>query len=156
VQMKTHRWGAFQNLLVVDSLQDPGNLGTMIRTADAAGFEAVILGDGSVDLYNEKVIRATQGSIFHIPVFQFDLITNIPVLKQEGFRIWASALSGATSYNVLTPAEKNALVIGNEGAGVSDEVLLLADYQVKIPIYGKAESLNAGIAAGILMYYMAG
>lgn len=154
VQMKEHRWVGFHNVLVVDSLQDPGNLGTMIRTADAAGFEAVLLGRDSVDLYNEKVIRATQGSIFHIPVFQMDLITCIPKLKQEGFSIWVSALTGAISYKTLMTGNKTALVIGNEGVGVADEVLALADYKVKIPIYGEAESLNAGIAAGILMYYI--
>lgn len=154
VRMKAHNWDAFQNLLIVDSLQDPGNLGTMIRTADAAGFDAVIIGQDSVDLYNEKVIRATQGSIFHIPVFQKDLVTFIPELKQQEFCIWVSALTGANSYQTLTTGRKTALVIGNEGTGVSGEVLSLADYKVKIPIYGKAESLNAGIAAGILMYYI--
>ncbi|MEW9675465.1 RNA methyltransferase [Lentibacillus sp. L22] len=154
VRMKEYKWGTFEKLLLVDSLQDPGNLGTMIRTADAAGFDAVILGDNTVDVYNEKVIRSTQGSIFHIPIFQENLVTKIPSLKREGFAIWASALTNASIYSELSPQPKTALIVGNEGAGISENVLNLADDVVKIPIYGKAESLNASIAAGILMYYL--
>ncbi|MEN1968276.1 RNA methyltransferase [Lentibacillus sp. N15] len=156
VKMKEHEAGIFEKLLLVDSLQDPGNLGTMIRTADAAGFDAVILGNNTVDVYNEKVIRSTQGSIFHMPIFQADLMTKIPDLQEEGFTVWASALSKATVYTELTPSNKIALIVGNEGAGISEDVLQLADFRVTIPIYGKAESLNASIAAGIFMYYLQG
>lgn len=141
-----------KQLLLIDRVQDPGNLGTMIRTADAAGFSAVILGTGTVDLYNDKVIRATQGSIFHIPVLQEDLLEKIPALKQDGYTIWAAALEQAKNYTELNPAEKIALIVGNEGAGIDTKVLTEADELVKIPIYGRAESLNVSVAAGILMY----
>ncbi|MFC4556630.1 TrmH family RNA methyltransferase [Virgibacillus kekensis] len=141
-------------VLLIDSIQDPGNLGTIIRTADAAGFNAVMLGENTVDAYNEKVIRATQGSLFHLPVTTENLDEKITELKEEGFNIWASSLSGARSFDELEVGSKTALILGNEGAGVRDEIVELADTVVKIPIYGKAESLNVSVAAGILMYYI--
>ena len=140
--------------LLVDAIQDPGNLGTIIRTADAAGFSKIVLGTGTVDVYNDKVIRASQGSIFHISIVQASLDETIAHLKQENYTIWASALKNAINYNEVESEGKAALIVGNEGAGISDEVLQLADKIVKIPIYGKAESLNVSIAAGILMYKM--
>ncbi|MEN2765616.1 TrmH family RNA methyltransferase [Ornithinibacillus xuwenensis] len=143
-------------ILLLDSIQDPGNLGTIIRTADAAGFDAVILGEGTVDLYNDKVVRATQGSIFHIPVRQENLTNRIQVLKQDGFSIWASALTNSKDYHKLTITSKVALILGNEGAGIQAKFLETADEIVKIPIYGKAESLNVSVAAGILMYHIKG
>lgn len=141
-------------ILLVDAIQDPGNLGTIIRTADAAGFSKIVLGTGTVDVYNDKVIRASQGSIFHISIVQASLDETIARLKQENYTIWASALKNAINYNEVESEGKAALIVGNEGAGISDEVLQLADKIVKIPIYGKAESLNVSIAAGILMYKM--
>jgi len=142
--------------LLIDAIQDPGNLGTIIRTADAAGFDGVILGKGTVDLYNDKVIRATQGSIFHLPIIQGSLTEEIPALKQQGFAIWATALNDAQKYNEVSVSEKVAIIVGNEGAGVQEKLLYLADEKVTIPIYGKAESLNVSIAAGIFMYYVKG
>lgn len=142
--------------LLLDRIQDPGNLGTIIRTADAAGFDAVILGEGTVDLYNDKTIRATQGSIFHIPVIQENLFEQIPNLKKDGFSIWASALTNSKDYHTIKTNSKVALILGNEGAGINPKLLELADEIVKIPIYGKAESLNVSIAAGILMYHLKG
>lgn len=141
-------------LLLIDSIQDPGNLGTMIRTADAAGFEGITLGNNTVDLFNEKVIRATQGSLFHIPIVQADLITEINRLKKNDYDVWATALHNAKVYTNTEVNEKVALIVGNEGAGVRDELLEIADTIVTIPIYGKAESLNVSVAAGILMYYI--
>lgn len=141
-------------VLLIDQVQDPGNLGTMIRTADAAGFSAVILGEGTVDLYNDKVIRSTQGSIFHIPIYQANLLEEISILKKEGFTIWAAALEQAKMYQDAIVKEKTALIVGNEGAGISQSLLHEADTIVKIPIYGKAESLNVSVAAGILMYHV--
>ena len=141
-------------LLLLDSIQDPGNLGTMIRTADAAGFDGIILGNDTVDLFNDKVIRATQGSLFHIPVVQSDLMTEVTRLKQNGYDVWATALDNAKAYTETAAADKVALIVGNEGAGVNNELLKMADKIVNIPIYGKAESLNVSIAAGILMYHI--
>ena len=141
------------HLLLVDAVQDPGNLGTIIRTADAAGFSGVILGEGTVDVFNDKVIRATQGSIFHLPIVnEINLLDYIRKLKHEGYEIWASALQQSVDYTHIEPSPKTALILGNEGAGIREEVLNLADVIVKIPIYGKAESLNVSVAAGILMY----
>lgn len=142
------------NFILIDAVQDPGNLGTIIRTADAAGMDAVVLGKGTVDLYNDKVIRATQGSIFHIPVYEADLLEEVNKLKDKGFTIWATALEDAEEFSKLAAHEKTAVILGNEGAGVNEQLLKQADYKVTIPIYGKAESLNVSIAAGILMYHL--
>ncbi|MGM8213321.1 TrmH family RNA methyltransferase [Virgibacillus sp. W0430] len=140
-------------VLLLDEVQDPGNFGTMIRTADAAGFSAVIAGHGTVDMYNDKVVRATQGSLFHLPVFHARLDEQIKCLKQEGFTIWGAALTGAVNYSEAEKDNKVAIVVGNEGAGIQKNILALVDKTVKIPIYGQAESLNVSVAASILMYY---
>lgn len=142
-----------QLVILLDAIQDPGNLGTIIRTADAAGVDAVILGEGCVDLYNDKVIRATQGSLFHLPINISPLEQEIHTLKTKGFTVLATALQDAVEYTQITSKERVALVLGNEGAGVSPEILQMADQRIHIPIYGKAESLNVGIASGILMYH---
>ncbi|MUK86914.1 RNA methyltransferase [Ornithinibacillus sp. L9] len=144
------------HVLLIDAVQDPGNLGTIIRTADAAGFDTIILGDGTVDVYNDKVIRATQGSIFHVPIIQQNLLEQIPNLKENGFSIWATALTNAVPYHKVVKQEKIALLLGNEGAGIKEDILQLADTIVTIPIYGNAESLNVSVAAGILMYHVKG
>ncbi|UOQ86242.1 TrmH family RNA methyltransferase [Gracilibacillus salinarum] len=138
--------------LLIDRVQDPGNVGTMIRTADAAGFDAVILGDGTVDLYNDKVIRATQGSLFHMDIYQANLKDSIDQLQQQGVTVWSTGLSNAAYYHDLAIPDKVAIIVGNEGDGVSPEIMEQADQNVKIPIYGKAESLNVSIAAAVLMY----
>lgn len=142
-------------VLVLDRIQDPGNLGTMIRTADAAGFDTVLLGKGTVDPYNAKVVRATQGSLFHVNVKAVDLLETLPELKEAGFHVYGTALSKATSYEQVRFADKVALVIGNEAQGVHPDVLGLCDSRVHIPVLGEAESLNAAVAAGILMYRIA-
>lgn len=141
-------------VLLVDAVQDPGNLGTMIRTADAAGFSKVVLGKGTVDLYNDKVIRSTQGSLFHISIEQAELLKEIPKLQKNGYSVWGTTLKRASNYAEIKAEEKTAIIVGNEGAGVAEDLLELADELVKIPIYGKAESLNVAIAAAILMYHV--
>lgn len=141
-------------VLLVDRVQDPGNLGTIIRTADAAGCTKIILGDGTVDPYNGKVIRATQGSLFHVPHERADLHAKIDELKDAGFTIWASALEDARHVHDVKRTNKMALIVGNEGAGIASSLLTKADERVKIPIYGKAESLNVSVATGILLYEM--
>ncbi|MYL19990.1 RNA methyltransferase [Halobacillus litoralis] len=140
--------------LMLDAVQDPGNIGTLIRTADAAGFDQVIVGTGSVDIFNDKVIRASQGSLFHLPVLTGDLTDYVGGLKDQGVEIWASTLENAASYKDLPIPEKAALVVGNEGSGISEELVEAADQQVYIPIYGQAESLNAAIAGAVLMYHL--
>ena len=149
VEIQGGRW------LLLDNVQDPGNVGTMIRTADAAGFNGVILGEGTADMYSTKVLRSMQGSHFHIPVFSADLHEKIQKMQEKGMKVYGTELNkDAVSY---TQAEKEnvALVLGNEGQGVSKEILAMTDKNLYIPIYGKAESLNVGVAAGILMYHCA-
>ena len=142
------------NLIFLDRIQDPGNLGTIIRTADAAGFDAIILAKGSVDPYNPKVVRSTAGSILNIDLIEIeDSVETIYALKESGFHIVVTALDGALDYNVPSNyRNKNCLVIGNEANGVSEAIIAVSDVRVKIPIYGHAESLNASVAAGIMMY----
>lgn len=154
VRIKDSAEALGNHLLLIDQVQDPGNLGTMIRTADAAGFSQVVLGKGTVDLYNDKVVRASQGSIFHIPIIQADLLELIPALQSQTYTVLASALENAVAYDTVEQLEKIALVMGNEGSGIAPEILQLADKCIKIPIYGQAESLNVSIAAGILMYQL--
>jgi len=154
VEMKEARKIKGNHILMIDAVQDPGNVGTMIRTADASGFAGVITGSDTADMYNDKVIRATQGSLFHIPVLQRELKDEVNRLKQNGFQVWAAALEDAEVFHHLDIPEKTALIVGNEGAGIKEALLSAADKTVQIPIYGKAESLNVSVAAGILMYYL--
>lgn len=142
------------NILLLDRIQDPGNLGTIIRTADAAGIEVILLAKGTVDAYNPKVVRSTAGSILNMKLIEVDQIKEaISLLKTFGFNIISTALEGAVDYGEPSSYQRfNCLVIGNEANGVSTEILELSDFRVKIPIYGKAESLNASVAAGIMMY----
>ena len=141
--------------LLIDSAQDPGNLGTMIRTADAAGIDAVIVGKGSVDIYNPKVLRSAQGSHFHLPVVSSDLHEWMDNLSIRSIPVYGTALENATVYNELTiTGEQFALLVGNEGSGVNPELLAKATRNLYIPILGKSESLNVAVATGILLYYL--
>lgn len=142
--------------LLIDRVQDPGNVGTMIRTADAAGLTGVILGEGSVDVFNSKVIRASQGSLFHLPVIKGNLEEWVGKLKNAMIPVFGTALKEASSYSALEPQAQFALIVGNEGEGVSQTLLEMADQNVYIPIHGQAESLNVAVATGILLYYFKG
>lgn len=139
--------------VILDSIRDPGNMGTIIRTADAAGFSAVILSKGCVDVYNPKVLRSTMGSVFHMPVCQYDDIAQaVRLLKSKGIRIFASHLEGKAEIFDADMTFGTAIVVGSEADGLSSEAAGLADMLVKIPMPGRAESLNASVAAGIMMY----
>ncbi|MFB5662943.1 TrmH family RNA methyltransferase [Alteribacillus sp. HJP-4] len=140
--------------LFVDGVQDPGNLGTMIRTADAAGVDAVILGEGTVDPYNDKVIRSTQGSLFHVPVIKADLGDWIAACKDKNIPVFGTSLTAGTSHTAIESQQSFALVVGNEGSGVKEEWLENSDQTIYVPIYGKAESLNVSVATGILLYHL--
>lgn len=143
------------NWLILDNVQDPGNVGTMIRTADAAGFAGVFLGTGTADLYSSKVLRSMQGSNFHLPIVEGAIPDFIAALRAEEVMIYGTELNkDALAYTNIKhyPA---AFILGNEGQGVQKELLALTDQNVYIPIYGEAESLNVAIAAGILMYHAA-
>ncbi|MEH6857153.1 RNA methyltransferase, partial [Priestia megaterium] len=145
-----------QKVLLLDAVQDPGNLGTIIRTADAAGVEAIIVGEGSVDVYNPKVVRSTQGAIFHLPIVKGDLLEMISLLKEREIAVYGTSLQNGKVYTCVKPSNEFALVVGNEGNGVSEKVLEQTDQNLYIPIYGKSESLNVAIASGILLYYLRG
>ncbi|MFC0557882.1 TrmH family RNA methyltransferase [Halalkalibacter alkalisediminis] len=142
--------------LLIDRVQDPGNLGTMIRTADAAGMTGVILGEGSVDVFNSKVIRASQGSIFHLPVMKGNLQEWVLRLKHAMIPVFGTSLQGASSYTAIEPQAQFAIIMGNEGEGMSASLLEMTDQNIYIPIHGKAESLNVAVATGILLYYFKG
>ena len=139
-------------VLVLDRIQDPGNMGTIIRTADAAGIDAIIALKGCVDIYNPKVIRSTMGSIFDMNVIHTTQDEAVRLLKLKNFDIVSSYLDTNNFYNSVEYNYKTALVIGNEANGINEELVSKSDVLVKIPIYGKAESLNAAISSAILMY----
>lgn len=143
---------AWNKLLLIDAVQDPGNIGTIIRTADAAGVDAVVLGKGSADSYNPKTLRSAQGSHFHIPIIRGDLMEWIERLKQKSIPIYGTALENAIDYREIENNGAFALIVGNEGSGIQKELLEQTDQNVKIPIFGQAESLNVAVATGILLY----
>ncbi|MFE8703768.1 TrmH family RNA methyltransferase [Cytobacillus sp. FJAT-54145] len=142
--------------LLIDSVQDPGNLGTMIRTADAAGIDAVIVGNGSVDTYNQKVLRSAQGSHFHLPVLKGNLREWVEKFRSEDIPLYGTALENGHIYTEIEPTDRFALIVGNEGSGVSKELLEETNKNLYIPIFGKSESLNVAVATGILLYYLRG
>ena len=130
-------------------------MGTIIRTADAFAFDGILVSEGCVDVYNGKVLRATMGSIFHIPVWQTGRsLETVEQLKETGYRVYATHLQGTPLSKQSHTEEKTALIIGNEGKGIAPEVAKAADMWVKIPMPGQAESLNASVAAAIFMYTM--
>lgn len=142
------------NLLVLlDRIQDPGNIGTIIRSADAFGATGIIMTKGCVDLYNPKVIRASMGSIFHIPVAYTDIVSKtLKGLKERGLKIVTTSLDTNSYCHEVNLTQDIILVVGNEGSGVSEEIMDFSDYMIKVPIVGKAESLNVGVATGIVLY----
>ncbi|MDY2736654.1 TrmH family RNA methyltransferase, partial [Intestinibacter sp.] len=144
--------GDHQFVLILDRIQDPGNMGTIIRTADSAGVDAIILLKGCVDIYNPKVIRSTMGSIFDMNIIHATQDEAVDFLKENDFNIVSSYLQTDNYYHETNYEGKIALVIGNEANGINDDLISKSDKLIKIPIYGKAESLNAAISAAILMY----
>ena len=140
-------------LLVLEDTADPGNLGTIMRTAEAAGVTGVIMGKGTVDIFNPKVVRSTMGSIFRLPfTYAEDLKETIQKLKTQGISFYATHLKGEKSYKDIKYSDRSAIIVGNEARGLSDEVADLADTYVLIPMQGKVESLNAAVAAALMMY----
>lgn len=140
-------------LLFLDEVQDPGNMGTIIRTADAFNSDGIIVTDGCVDPYNPKVVRATMGSIFRVPLYYTsDGIQELKKLKDMDIRLYSTSLVGSMPIYEADFNEGFILIIGNESNGVSEEIFSLSDKLIKIPMPGGAESLNAGVAASIIMY----
>lgn len=140
-------------LVVLENLQDPGNLGTIIRTGEGAGITGVIMSSGTVDIFNPKTIRATMGSIYRVPfVYAEDLEAAINRMREKNIRTYAAHLQGEKDYDGFSFREPSAFFIGNEGNGLSEKTAGLADTYLKIPMEGKVESLNAAIATSLLMY----
>ena len=140
-------------VICLEDIQDPGNLGTIFRTAEGAGMSAVIMSAGCVDLFNPKVVRATMGAIFRLPFFITENMTKeVEQLKQEHFSVYAASLEGARLYTEETYEGKCAVIIGNEANGIKQETQQAATHKIKIPMEGQLESLNAAVSAALFMY----
>ncbi|MGL4337654.1 MAG: TrmH family RNA methyltransferase [Turicibacter sp.] len=140
-------------LLLVDRVQDPGNLGTLIRSAVAFKFDGILLNEGCVDLYNEKVIRSTQGAIFKLPIVIRNLENEIPLLKREKVKVYGTALKNGQPLNEMAVQGKMAFILGNEGSGVSEALLDLTDKNIFVEMSENVESLNVSIAGSIIMHH---
>lgn len=139
--------------IILNRLQDPGNLGTIMRTAEAAGIKAVIMDSECADIFSPKVVRSTMGAIFRVPfIYSENLSQTINDLKKSGVKCYAAHLEGKTDFRDIDKTTSRAFFIGNEGNGLDAEITALADEKVFIPMQGKAESLNAAVAAALLMY----
>ena len=140
--------------IFLENLRDPGNLGTILRTAEGAGMTGVILSKGSVDIFNPKVIRSTMGSIFRVPfLYVEDTLAAMSLLQKYGVKLYAAYLNGSEEYDKISYAKRSAILIGNEANGLQEETAMAADARVRIPMAGELESLNAAVAAAILMYH---
>ncbi len=145
--------GENPHLLILEGIRDPGNLGTMLRAGEGAGATGVLMDDTTVDVFNPKVARAAMGSLYRIPFFSTpDLSGCIRELKRRGISMYAAHLKGTTYYGDPDYRKPTGFLIGNEARGLSPGIAELADCRVKIPLEGKAESLNAAVAAALLMY----
>ena len=139
-------------IVVLDGIQDPGNLGTILRTVDSANLKQIIISKDTADVYNSKVVRSTMGAIFRVNVIKSkNLVQDLTKIKEKGFEIIVTSLNTNKSVYDIN-YNKKVIVIGNEANGVSKEVQEIADEKVKIPMLGKTESLNASVAAGIMIY----
>jgi RNA methyltransferase, TrmH family len=144
-------------VVIADTVSDPGNLGSIIRSSDWFNVDLLLLGKGCVELYNDKVVRSTVGSIFHLPIVEgIDLPSTLKMLKENGFSVIALSGDGKHAYDEQAMPAKTAIVLGSEAHGVSSEVRALANDIVRIPKFGKAESLNVGVAYGIVVAHLRG
>ena len=138
-------------IIVLDGIQDPGNLGTILRTVDSAGLSQIILSKTSVDAYNPKVVRSTMGAIFRVKIIEAEnLVETLKNIKKHKFKVVATSLAGSESIYKMD-YDKKVIVIGNEAKGFSKEILNVSDAKIKIPMLGKTESLNASVATGIII-----
>lgn len=152
-EMKDLLRGDCPLLLLLEDIQDPGNLGTMVRTGEGAGITGVIMSSQTVDIYNPKTIRATMGSVYRVPfLYVEDLGETVRFLQKNNIHVYAAHLQGRIYYSSLSFRESTAFLIGNEGNGLRRETAMLADSYLKIPMEGEVESLNAAIAASLLVY----
>lgn len=139
-------------VVVLDGVRDPGNAGTIIRSADAVGATAVILGKGCVDLYNPKTVRSTMGSLFHLPIIEADLLQLLPQARDKQVKLIGTSLQAEHTCYSYDWTQSTWLLMGSESDGLSSEVRQLVDESVIIPMHGQAESLNVAMAATVLLY----
>lgn len=152
INMQNKELKSGELVVLVDKVQDPGNMGTIIRTAHAAGAAGIVMTKGTVDIYNDKTLRSTMGSVFYIPIVEDDSLDFVKSLKKEGYKLVVSSLQGKNNFFEENLQGKVMIAVGNEGNGVSDEVYDIADIKVKIPMPGEAESLNVAVATSIMIY----
>ncbi len=150
-QKKTEK--AYGNkILILDDIQDPGNLGTIIRSSVAFGIDTICLSNKTVDLYNDKVIRSSEGMLFHINIIKRDILKLLEELKNKNYVIYGTKVDNGQDINSINPPLKYALVVGNEGSGISQEVLEKCDEYLYIKMNKECESLNVGVATSIILY----
>lgn len=141
-----------KHIILLDNVQDPGNLGAIIRSSVAFNFDTIVISNDSCDLYNSKVLRASEGMLFHINIIRRELVSFINDIKNDNYLILGTNVNGGVNVREIDNLSKYAFVIGNEGNGVSDKVSSLCDKNLYININNKCESLNASVAASIIMY----
>ncbi len=139
-------------VLILDDIQDPGNLGTIIRSSVAFGIDSIVLSNNTVDLYNDKVLRSSEGMIFHINIVRRDIIDTIDKLHDLGYEILGTSVDVGMYVDKVELTNKYALVMGNEGNGVHDEILDMCDHYIYIPMKNNVESLNVAVATSIILY----
>jgi len=140
-------------LMILENIQDPGNLGTIIRAGEGAGITGVLMNSTTADIYNPKVIRSTMGSVFRVPfAYTDDLTDSILQLKKKGIKLYAAHLNGRNNYEKEDYTVDTGFLIGNEANGLTEDTARLADAYIKIPMMGSVESLNAAVAASVLMF----
>ena len=139
-------------VLILEDIQDPGNLGTIIRSSVAFGVDTIVVSNNTVDMYNDKVLRSSEGMIFHIDIVKMDVVDCVNKLHEEGYEIYGTKVDGGTDLREITVGDKYAVVMGNEGAGVSNELLDKCDQYIYIPMNSECESLNVGVATSIILY----
>lgn len=141
-----------EKIVILDDVQDPGNIGTIIRNAVAFGIDTVVLSKNSTSVYNDKLVRASQGMCFHVNVVRTDIRSLIPTLKDKGISIYGTALDGSKEMKEVKFSKKFAVIFGNEGLGMSDEIKNMCDDLVRIEIKEECESLNVGCSCAIILY----
>lgn len=160
IEKAKERWkkgGRPPLFLLPEDIQDPGNLGTMLRTGEGAGVDGVIMSKGTVDVYNPKTIRSTMGSLYRVPFAYTDSLGQvIALLRESGVLVYAAHLKGKKYFDEIAYEGGSAFLVGNEGKGLKEETAGLADAYLKIPMEGKLESLNAAVAAALLLYQASG
>ena len=140
-------------VLLLEDIQDPGNLGTMFRTAEAAGVSGIVMSKGTVDVYNPKVIRSTMGALFRVPfIYTEEMNHFISEMRSDDYNVYAAALEGAVPYTKVDYSGRAAILIGNEGNGLKKQTVDISTRSVFIPMAGSVESLNASVSAAVLMY----